>query len=77
MSLASRTTSLHTYNMLVYRTALHPEFFQIEGRRRITHGDYDFDTWIYRGGHVLRFEHDDLCATELVKNQPHNLHELG
>lgn len=77
MSLASRTTSLHTYNMLVYRTALHPEFFQIEGRRRITHGEYEFETWIYRGGHVLRFEHDDLCATELVTDRPDHLPERG
>ena len=40
------------------RNALHPEFFGIEGRHRIEHGEYEFEAWIFRGGHALRFEHD-------------------
>ena len=30
MSLGSKMTSLQAYNMLIYRRALHPEFFGIE-----------------------------------------------
>jgi hypothetical protein len=62
----ARTTSLQAYNLLLYRTALHPEFFEIEGRRRIEHGEYEAETWIFRGGHALRFEFDGHCITEVV-----------
>ena len=75
MSLASKTTSLHAYNLLVYRSALHPEFFQIAGRRRVEQGDYEFEFWVFRGGHALRFEHDELCVTELVTHKLEHLPE--
>jgi len=66
MSLSSKTTSLQAYNLALYRGALHPEFFQIEGRSRIAHGEYEFEAWIFRGGHALRFEHQNLCLSEVV-----------
>ena len=77
MSLASKTTTLAAYNMLIYRSALHPEFFRIEGRRRIEHGEYEFEIWVFRGGHALRFERGDLCVTELVTDQVDHLPERG
>lgn len=72
-----RVTSLQAYNMLVYRNALHPEFFGIEGRRRIDGLRYEFEAWIFRGGHALRFQHDGLCLTEIVGDQVENLPERG
>src|SRR6185503_21372039 len=77
MSFASKSNSLQAYNMLVYRGAIHPEFFAISGRRRITHGGYDFEAWIYKGGHVLRFEHEKTCITEVVVEQFDRLPERG
>jgi len=77
MSLASRTTSLQAYNMLVFRNAIHPEFFPISGRRRIEHGDYEFEAWIFKGGHVLRFEFDGVCVTEVVTDQQERLPDRG
>ena len=77
MSFASRTTSLQAYNMLLYRNAIHPEFFPISGRRRISHGEYEFEAWIHRGGHVLRFEFDGACVTEVVVEQFDRLPERG
>lgn len=77
MSVTSKSTSLQAYNLAVYRNALHPEFFGIDGRRRITHGDYEFEAWSFEGGHVLRFEHGGVCVSELITDQPDRLPERG
>jgi hypothetical protein len=75
MSLGSKMTSLQAYNMLIYRRALHPEFFGIEGRRRLVHGDFEFEAWIFRGGHALRMQHEGNCVCELVTDQLEHLPE--
>jgi hypothetical protein len=77
MSIPSKTTSLQAYNLLLYRNALHPEFFGIEGRCRVAHGEYEFESWIYRGGHALRFELADLCLSEIVTDQMEQLPDRG
>ena len=77
MSFQTKETSLQAYSMLLYRNALHPEFFGIEGRRRIEHGEYEFEGWIFRGGHALRFQLDGLCLTEIVIDQTESLPERG
>lgn len=77
MSFASKTSSLQAYNMLVYRNALHPEFFRIEGRDRICYGGYDFEAWITRGGHAFRFQHDDICISEVVTEHMQQCPEKG
>lgn len=69
MSVSSKTSSLQAYNLLLYRKALHPEFFAIDGRRRLSHGDYELEAWIFKGGHVLRFQHAGLCVCEVVTEQ--------
>jgi len=77
MSLSTKSSSLQAYNMLVFRNALHPEFFGIEGRNRIEHGEYEFEAWIFRGGHALRFQHDDTCIVEAVCDDAENLPDRG
>jgi hypothetical protein len=77
MSFASKTSSLQSYNMMVYRGAIHPEFFSITGRQRIEHGGYEVEAWIFRGGHVLRFEYENQCVTEVVSEQCEKLPERG
>ncbi len=77
MSFQPKVTSLQAYGMLLYRNALHPEFFGIEGRRRIEHGEYEFEAWIFRGGHALRFQHDGVCLTEIITDQSESLPERG
>jgi hypothetical protein len=77
MSLPSKTSSLQAYNLALYRGALHPEFFQIEGRCRIAHGGYEFEAWISRGGHAIRFEHHGMCATEVVGDDIDTLPDRG
>jgi hypothetical protein len=77
MSLTSKTSSLQAYNMVLYHSAIHPEFFSVSGRQRIQHGPYEFEAWVFRGGHVLRFELDKLCVTEVVSDQIEKLPQKG
>jgi hypothetical protein len=63
---ASKSSSLQNYHMLAFRKALHPEFFGIEGRQRVQHGDYETEAWIFRGGHSLRFQLNGFCMSEIV-----------
>ena len=77
MTLQPKATSLQSYSMLLYRAALHPEFFGIEGRRRIEHGEYEFEAWVFRGGHALRFQHDGVAVSEIVTDQIEHLPERG
>ncbi|NNF44796.1 MAG: hypothetical protein HKN62_17465 [Phycisphaerales bacterium] len=73
----SKISSLQAYHMGLYRSAIHPEFFRIEGRSRIAHGDYEFEAWICHGGHALRFEHNGLCVTEAVSEEIDQLPDRG
>lgn len=77
MSVTSRTSSLQAYNMVLFKQAVHPEFFNIEGRKRIEHGEYECEAWIFRGGHAVRFELGDTCVKEIVTELPDNLPENG
>ncbi|MDZ4753480.1 MAG: hypothetical protein SGJ11_03170 [Phycisphaerae bacterium] len=77
MSNPTKTTSLQSYHMLVFRKALHPEFFGIEGRNRIRHDDYEAESWIFRGGHSLRFQHNGLCVVEVVVEQLDQIPDRG
>lgn len=75
MSLGSKLSTLQSYNMLLYRRALHPEFFAIKGRRRLVHGGFEFEAWIFDGGHALRMQHEGNCLCELVTDQLDHLPE--
>jgi hypothetical protein len=77
MNSLSRTSSLQSYNMLLFRKAVHPEFFGIEARRRIEHGNYDFEAWIFRGGHALRFQQQGVCLCEVVTDQSSQVPDRG
>ncbi len=78
MSLASsKSTSLQAYTMLVYRKPLQPEFFGIEGRRRIDQDDFEFEGWIFPGGQVARFQSGNVTVCEVVTDQVENLPEKG
>lgn len=77
MNVGSKTTSLQTYSMLVYRKAVHPEFFGIAGRNQIVHGNAEFEGWIFRGGHVGRLQVDSICVCEVVIDQANHLPDRG
>ncbi len=77
MSYSSKVSSLQSYNMCLYRTALHPEFFDIAGRNCIQHGEYEFDAWIFPGGHAVRYEYGGLCVSEVVSDDISQLPDRG
>lgn len=61
-----KSTNVQAYNLAIYRSALHPEFFDIESRMQLSHGEYEFEAWVFRGGHMLRFEMGGQCISEIV-----------
>jgi hypothetical protein len=65
------------YAMLLYRRAVHPEFFGIEARRKIEHLNCEFEGWIFRGGHCVRFQDGNSCFCEVVVDNPTNLPDRG
>ncbi len=78
MNLPSKAPSaLQSYQTILYNRALHPEFFALRDRKVILQGDYEFEAWIMEGGHLLRFEHNGLCASELVSAQVDGLPDSG
>jgi len=65
------------YSMALFRSAIHPEFFQIEDRIEVQHNDYDFEAWLCKGGHVLRFEYEGICVTEVIFQSVDSLPDRG
>ena len=63
--------------MMVYRRALHPELFNLRGRRTIRYGDYEVEAWISPPGHVVRFQAGRHCLTETVVEGGDHLPEAG
>ncbi|MSR40655.1 MAG: hypothetical protein EXS10_01970 [Phycisphaerales bacterium] len=63
---SSRFATLQNYHLLLFRKALHPEFFGIEGRRRVQHGEYETESWVFKGGHAVRFQLGGQTLCEVV-----------
>jgi len=71
MNNSAKTNCLQTYQAVLYGRALHPEIFNLKSRRVFRQGDYELEVWMMRGSHLLRFEHKNLCASELVTDAEH------
>jgi len=66
MNNGAKLSSLQAFHTLIYRRPVHPTCFNIDDRRRIAHGEYAFESWVFRGGHALLFEYQELCVSEIV-----------
>ncbi|MEO0483436.1 MAG: hypothetical protein AAF138_07400 [Planctomycetota bacterium] len=66
MTTSAKSTSLQHYQIILYSRALHPELFDLTGRRALTSGDYELETWVMPGSHMLRFGKMGHCMSELV-----------
>lgn len=73
MSTQANPSILQSYQAILYSRAIHPELFQLRGRRVYSHGAYELEVWIMQGAHLLRYEHAGLCACELVTSQEESL----
>ena len=70
-------SALQTYQTIVYDRALHPELFELRGRRVVSHGDYELEAWIMDGRHLLRFDLGESSTSELVTDQEQGLPTHG
>jgi hypothetical protein len=65
--------SLQSYQLLLYRKALHPELFPVRARLAKSRPGHDLEAWVMPGGHLLRFRHGGLTCCELLIDQPDHL----
>ncbi|MEM1213012.1 MAG: DUF2617 family protein [Planctomycetota bacterium] len=66
MSLSSKSAVNAIPRLMAYRRPLHPELFDLQGRRIDRHGDYEIESWITSGGHVVRFNYAGQVMSETV-----------
>ena len=71
------TPSCNAYHSLFYRKALHPDLFEIEGRRSIEHGEYQLEGWTCKGSHALLFSFQGISVTEVVTFEPEKFSDRG
>lgn len=57
---------VQAFQFALYHRALHPELFDLRGRRVVRHEGYELECWVFPGGHALRFECGPACFSEVV-----------
>ncbi len=77
MSNSLKPSGLQLYQVVLYNRAIHPEFFPLKSRQVKKMNDYELESWLMNGSHLLRFEHKGLCASELVADHSHELPQTG
>ena len=77
MQMPEKLIDQPTYSMALFRSAIHPEFFRIEDRIEVQHNGYTFEAWLCKGGHVLRFEYEGICVTEVIFPEVEHLPDRG
>ena len=77
MNASTKTAGLQAYQTVLYDRALHPDVFALRSRKIIRHGRYELEAWALQGGHVLRFEYDGVCATEVVSEHENLVPMVG
>ncbi|MGB0766391.1 MAG: hypothetical protein ACPGYV_01630 [Phycisphaeraceae bacterium] len=66
MTINSKSPIAQIPKLMVYKRPLHPELFHFRARRLDRHGDYEVETWLVDGGHVVRFILDGQSLVEAV-----------
>jgi hypothetical protein len=77
MSISHKSSNAQLFRLMLYRRALHPELFDLQGRKCHRHGDYEVESWLTPAGHVLRFQVEGQCLTETVLENADHLPEHG
>ena len=77
MSIGHKSSNTQVFRLMVYRRALHPELFDLQGRRIHRQDEYEIESWVTPAGHVLRFQVENLCVTETVIENGDHLPEHG
>ena len=66
MTINSKSPIAQIPKLMLYKRPLHPELFTFNARRTDRHGDYEVETWLVNGGHVVRFVLDGQSLVEAV-----------
>ena len=77
MSVGHKSSNTQLFRLMVYQRALHPELFELEGRRMYRKDDYEAETWICPAAHVARYQVNGQCLTESVIEDGDHLPEHG
>ncbi len=77
MSISHKSSNTQLFRLMIYHRALHPELFELQGRRCHRHGDYEVEVWITAAGHVARFQVGGQYLTEAVLENGDHLPEHG
>jgi hypothetical protein len=77
MSISHKSSNTQMFRLMVYRRPLHPELFDLRTRRTDRHGDYEIESWLVKGGHVVRFQVAGQILTETVIDAGDHLPETG
>jgi len=70
-------SKLGAYRLLVYRRC--PKFhrFKILDQRTVKHDQYEFESWLLPGGHIVKFADDKHGVIEVVTSKPNSLTSAG
>lgn len=66
MHLPAKSNGTQTFHSVLYDRALHPELFVLRGRRVLRVPGGEAEAWIIPGGHVVRYQLEGGCASELI-----------
>jgi len=77
MSVSHKSSNTQTHRLITYRRALHPELFDLQGRRIHRQPEYEVEQWLLKSGHVVRFQAAGHCISETVIEKGDHLPEHG
>lgn len=77
MNVGHKQSNTQVFRLMVYRRALHPELFDLQGRRVSKQENYETECWMIPSGHVARFQAKGHVLTETVIEQGDHLPEMG
>ncbi len=77
MSVGHKSSNTQIFRLILYRRGLHPELFNLEGRRLHRQPEYDAECWVMAAGHVVRFQVGSHAMTETVLERGDHLPETG
>lgn len=77
MNVSSKSSNTQVFRLMAYQRALHPELFDLQGRRLQRQENYDAEYWILPAGHLVRFQSGKDVLVETVIERGDHLPETG
>ena len=77
MSISHKSSNTQLYRLMLYQRALHPELFNLQMRRTQRQPEYETESWIMPGGHLVRIAVDGESLAETVLESGDHLPETG